>query len=75
MSNAIADFMVHLNDDLYPGERQLLEHDLRAGACVVSAHIPDWAPHLLLVVYDSECTHARDILGRVRGMGVHASML
>jgi len=75
MSNALTDFMVHINDDLYPGERRLLEDDLLGGGCVVSAHIPDRLPHLMLVVYDSECTRARDILGQVRNMGVHASML
>jgi hypothetical protein len=75
MSDAISDFMVHINDDLYPAERSLLEADLRRASCVVSAHIPDGMPHLMMVVYDSECTHAREILGQVRNMGVHATML
>jgi hypothetical protein len=75
MSNAISDFMVHIDDELYPGERRLLEADVMNGACVVSAHIPDSTPHLMMVVYDSECTHAREILGQVRNMGVHATML
>jgi hypothetical protein len=75
MSDAISDFMVHINDDLYPGERRLLEADLRRAGCIVSAHIPDAMPHLMMVVYDSECIHAREILGQVRNMGVHATML
>jgi hypothetical protein len=53
----------------------LLEADLRRASCVVSAHIPNGMPHLMMVVYDSECTHAREILGQVRNMGVHATML
>lgn len=75
MGQALADFMLHIQDDLYPGERIVLEEGVRANGCVVSAHIPARLPHLMWVVYDSECAHARDILGQVRSLGVRASLL
>lgn len=75
MSNAISDFMVHINDDLYTGERRFLEDCVRGEDCIVSAYIPDRTPHLMMVVYDSECRKAREILGQVRKFGLNVSML
>jgi hypothetical protein len=75
MSNAISDFMVHIEEHLSPEQRHSLEASLRGDSCVISAAIQPNTPHLMMVVYDSECTQARRILGAVRDQGWHASML
>jgi hypothetical protein len=75
MSNAISDFMVHIEEHLSAEQRRSLEASLRGDNCVISAAIPPNTPHLMLVVYDSECTQARHILGAVRDQGLHASLL
>jgi len=75
MSNAISDFMVHIEEHLSAEQKSDLEARLRGDNCVISAAILPNTPHLMMVVYDSECTQARQILGAVRNQGLHASML
>ena len=60
MSDAISDFMVHVGGTLSAeGHRQLEQH-VQEDNCVISAGFSRHAPHLMTVVYDSECTHAKD---------------
>jgi hypothetical protein len=75
MSDAISDFMVHVEEHLSEERIRLLEDCVRDDICVISAAMQKNTPHLMMVVYDSECTHARDILGHVRDTGLHATML
>ncbi len=75
MSEAISDFMVHIDEHLNQQESRQLVNHVRSDNCVISAAFPERTPHLMMVVYDSECTHARDILSHVREAGVHATML
>jgi len=75
MSYALSDFMVHVDESLDVDERSKLEDIVRGDGCVISAAFPQRTPHLMMVVYDSECTHAKDILGHVRDTGLHATML
>lgn len=75
MSDAISDFMVHVDESLSADQIRELENCVHVDNCVISAAFPQHIPHLMMVVYDSECTHARDILGHVRDAGVHATML
>jgi hypothetical protein len=75
MSTAISDFMVHIDEHLDTQQSRQLENLIRSNNCVISAAIPHHTPHLMMVVYDSECTHARDILDNVREAGMHASLL
>ncbi len=75
MSEAISDFMVHFDETLNPQQRRQLEDSVRRDDGVISASVPSHTPHLMMVVYDSERTHARDILSHVRHAGLRASML
>ncbi|OYY94404.1 MAG: hypothetical protein B7Y41_06070 [Hydrogenophilales bacterium 28-61-23] len=75
MSDAISDFMVHMNESLSAEEIKKLEDGVREHICVISADVPKHTPHLMMVVYDCECTHATNILGHVRSTGIHATML
>ncbi|PIV87479.1 MAG: hypothetical protein COW48_11170 [Hydrogenophilales bacterium CG17_big_fil_post_rev_8_21_14_2_50_63_12] len=75
MSDAISDFMVHVGESLSAEQIRKMEARVRDHHCVISAAFPQRTPHLMMVVYDSECTHAKDILGHVRASGAHATML
>jgi len=75
MSHAISDFMVHVDESLNAKQIRELEDGVREHLCVISAAVPQRTPHLMMVVYDSECAHATDILGHVRNRGLHATML
>jgi len=75
MSDAISDFMVHVEEKLSSVGIRQLEDCVREDNCVISAAMQRNTPHLMMVVYDSECTHAREILGHVRDTGLHATML
>ncbi len=75
MSEAISDFMVHVNEKLNAQQLRQLEDSVRRDKCVISASVPAHTPHLMMVVYDSECTHAKNILEHVRDVGLRASML
>jgi len=75
MSESISDFMVHVDGGLSAEEHRHLEECVHDDECVISAGFSHHAPHLMTVVYDCECTHAKDILDQVRGRGIHATML
>ncbi len=75
MTNTMSDFMVHVDESLDKKERETVEDYVRAHACVISASIPPRTPHLMLVVYDSDCSSAGQILGHVRDRGLHGIML
>jgi hypothetical protein len=75
MSEAISDFMVHVGESLNAEELRQLEESVHHVQCVISAGFSQHAPHLMTVVYDCECTHAKDILDHVRDAGMHAIML
>lgn len=75
MSDAISDFMVHVNESLSTEQLKRLDECVHGDPCVVSAGFSQTTPCLMTVVYDCECTHAKDILDHVREAGVHASML
>jgi len=75
MINAISDFMIHVDESLDKQARETVENHVRSHACVISAAIPPRTPHLMLVVYDSDCASAGQILGHVCDRGLHAVML
>lgn len=75
MTNTISDFMVHVQKSMDMKERETVEDHVRAHACVISASIPPQTPHLMLVVYDSDCASAGQILSHVRDQGLDAIML
>ena len=75
MTTAISDFMVHVDEQLNAERIRQLEDYVRDDICVISAVVPQHTPHLMVVVYDSECVPAKEILDRVRDSGVHATML
>lgn len=75
MSESISDFMLHVGENLSVEAHRRLEDYVHDDACVISAGFSKHADHLMTVVYDCECTHAKDILDHVRETGAHATML
>lgn len=75
MEKHIADFLLHIHEELSPDEQCALEDFVRHQPCVVSAGISQKDPHLMAVAYDSECGTAHSILARVRERVTGAEMI
>ena len=75
MSESISDFMVQVGGSFSVEDHRHLEECVNDDQCVISAGFSKHAPHLMTVVFDCECTQARDIIDHVRATGVHAPIL
>ena len=75
MDTSIADVLVHIDELLSKEERTRLEEEIRKNECVVCASVPAGKMHLMLVLYNPECTTAKDILDKVKQQGVHAELV
>jgi hypothetical protein len=75
MDRNIADFMVHVDEELSAEQQCRLEDFVRHDAGVVSAGFSLQAQHLLMVAYDAGETSAIDILSHIRNQGLHAEMV
>jgi hypothetical protein len=75
MNVQLADVMVHIDQNLSPEQRSLIEMTLRAMDGVVSVHNPDDRPHLSVIEYVPEKTSSQAILSAVTGRGVHAELV
>lgn len=72
MTQAISDFMIHVDDKLSGVEMASIADRLGGNACVRGACVSESASHLIMVSYDSDCTQAHDLIDQVRARGVHA---
>lgn len=75
MSVQLTDVLVHIDQNLTPGQRALIEATIRSIDGVVSVHNPDDRPHLSLVEYVPDKTSSQAILSAVTGQGVHAELI
>lgn len=75
MEKSIADFVVHVHEELSPTEQCALEDFVREQPCVVGAGISAHHPHLMTIAYDSDCGSAHSILAHVRERVTGAEML
>ena len=75
MNVQLADVLVHIDQNLTPEQRSLIEATIRSMDGVVSVHNPDDRPHLSLVEYVPEKTSSHAILTAVTGRGVHAELI
>jgi hypothetical protein len=69
------DIVIHIDEDLDDVRIHGLERDLAGLEGVYSACVNDRARHLLLVDYDPDGLHARDLLYRVEEHGLHAELI
>lgn len=75
MNIQLADVLVHIDQNLTPEQRSLIEATIRSMDGVVSVHNPDDRPHLSLVEYVPDKTSSQAILSAVTGRGVHAELI
>lgn len=75
MSANLNEVMLHLQESLDDDALRALEDNVRLDAGVVSVgHNPDNA-HMIMVVYDSETTHAASLLHNFTERGLHAQVV
>ena len=75
MLTSIANVMFHLDRNLGPTEKVVLEDCVREDPCVISAHVSQSAPHLMLVAYDPDCTSMHAIHQNLTERGVDAQLV
>ncbi len=75
MLTSIASVMFHLDRNLGPSEKGVLEDCVREDPCVISAHVSQSAPHLMLVAFDPGCTSMRNIHQNLTERGVDAQLV
>lgn len=66
------DFLVHIEETLSETALEAIENSIRDGKAVAAASHQASNPHIIQVVYDSNMTHAADIVQAIRQHGVHA---
>ena len=71
----LPDVLVHIDETLGHDRLKDLEIVIRSNPGVVAVGFRDDKPHLMVVQYDPELTHATDILHRVTDQGVHAELV
>ncbi|NEV63907.1 ATP-binding protein [Thiorhodococcus minor] len=75
MDISLADVLIHIDENLSPEQRAVVEQQLRGVEGVVSVHNPDDRPHLTIVEYRPDRTNAQALLEGVRGRGVTAELV
>ncbi len=71
----LADVTIHIDKNLDAEDRVQLEDALRAMEGVVSVHMAEKTPHLLVVGYNTELTSSKDILATVTAKDGHAELV
>ncbi len=75
MSSNLNEVVLHLQETLDDEALRRLEDGMRGDAGVVSVgHNPGNA-HMIMVVYDSETTHAASLLHTFQERGLHAQVI
>ena len=67
------DIVIHVNENLDPGEQEALESELRKIEGVVAPRFNQ--KHLLLVSYNSDRTSSSELLGAVSSKGYKAQLV
>ena len=71
----MADVVIHISESVDPERRTGIADAIRAHAGVMGVAHHDEKPHLLVVEYDPETVHARDLLQVALDQGVHAQLV
>ena len=71
----MADVVIHINESVDHDVRTGIADAIRARAGVMGVAHHDEKPHLLLVEYDPETVHAKDLLQVALDQGVHAQLV
>ena len=71
----LADITIHIDRDTDAATRTKIDTALRKLNGVVSVHMPEDEPHLLVVGYNPEVTTSTHMLTTVRELAGHAEMI
>lgn len=71
----LADVTIHIDRDTDADTRGKIDAALRMLDGVVSVHMPNDEPHLLVVEYNPEATTSTHMLTTVRELAGHAEMI
>jgi hypothetical protein len=70
-----ANAVVHINESLSDDQIHHIEKNLSVVQGIVSACAHTKTPHLMVVDYDPQTIHARELLFHFQRSGVHASLI
>ena len=71
----LIDVTIHINKDTDSDTRQRIDAALRTKVGVVSVHMPNDKPHLLVVEYDSDATDSSNMLAVVQQVAGSAQLI
>jgi len=71
----LVDVTIHIDKETDADTREKIDAALRALPGVVSVHMPDEEPHLLVVEYNPDVTKSAHMLTTVRELAGHAEMI
>ena len=71
----LTDVTIHIDKDTDATVRSQIENGLRTIDGVISVHLPEDKPHLVLVEYDPEATRSSHLLALVKELAGHAEMI
>ena len=72
---ALTDVTIHIDKDTDNATRTNVESGLRIIDGVVSVHMPEDKPHLVVVEYNPEKTNSSHLLTMVKELAGHAEMI
>jgi len=71
----MADVVIHINESVNHVQRTAIADAIRAHVGVMAVAHHDEKPHLLIVEYNPDVVHAKDLLQVALDQGVHAQLV
>lgn len=71
----MADVVVHINESVSHEQRMAIADHVRAHKGVMGVSHHDEKPHLMIVEFDPNQVHAKDLLQITLDQGVHAQLV
>ena len=71
----LVDVTIHIDKETDPSTRGKIDAALRTLPGIISVHMPNEEPHLLVVEYNPDITKSAHILTTVRELAGHAEMI
>lgn len=71
----LVDVTIHIDNETDADTREKIDAALRSLPGVISVHMPNEEPHLLVVEYNPDATTSTHMLTTVRELAGHAEMI
>jgi len=71
----LVDVTIHIDSETNADTREKIDAALRTLPGVISVHMPNEEPHLLVVAYNPDVTTSTHMLTTVRELAGHAEMI